>query len=122
MSIEFEVLPEQQLIRITCNGSLGEQEFRDYLARRDADPRFSLAFRRLMDARGLAELPSAPAMRTFAEYLATGNPQRVRIAFVATADALYGMFRMAEIISEINGFEHRAFRTIEEAEAWLNLV
>ena len=83
--------------------------------------RFSLAFRRLMDARGLTELPSAAAMRTFAEYLATGNPQRVRIAFVATADALYGMFRMAEIISEIDGFEHRAFRTIGEAEAWLNL-
>lgn len=75
-----------------------------------------------MDARGLAELPSAAAIRSFVEYLATGNPQRVPIAFVATADALYGMFRMAEIISEINGFEHRAFRTIGEAEAWLDLA
>ncbi|HEX8394505.1 MAG TPA: hypothetical protein VF665_19315 [Longimicrobium sp.] len=121
MSIEFEIVAEQQLIRVTCGGSLSQQEFRDYLARRDADPRFSLAFRRLMDARGLAELPSPAAMRAFAEYLATGNPQRVRIAFVASADALYGMFRMAEIISEINGFEHRAFRTMSEAEAWLNI-
>ena len=122
MSIEFEIVPEQQLIRVTCSGSLTQQGFRDYLERRDADPRFSLGFRRLMDARGLLELPTAPGMRTFAEYLATGNPQRVRIAFVATADAPYGMFRMAEIISEINGFEHRAFRTIREAETWLGLV
>lgn len=122
MSIDFAVYPEQHLVRVTCGGLLSQEEFEDYLARRDADPRFSLAFQRLMDARGLTELPTAAAMRRFVEYLATGNPQRVRIAFVATADALYGMFRMAEIISEMNGFEHRAFRTLRQAEAWLGVA
>jgi hypothetical protein len=121
MAIEFDIFPEQKLLRAQLGETCDAESFQDYLARRDADPRFELEFRRLMDARRLLDLPTAEAMRGFVRYLETGNPMRVRIAFVASRDAAYGMFRMLEILSELKGYEHRAFRDLEEAEAWLGV-
>lgn len=121
MAIEFEIFPEQKLLRAQIGETCDAESFQDYLARRDADPRFELEFRRLMDAQRLLDLPTPGAMRELVRYLETGNPMRVRIAFVAARDAAYGMFRMLEILSDLNGYEHRAFRNLEEAEAWLGI-
>jgi hypothetical protein len=121
MGIEFDIFPEQRLLRVQLGETCDAVAFQDYLARRDADPRFDLKFRRLMDTRRLLDLPTAGAMRGLVDYIETGNPLRVRIAFVASRDATYGMFRMLEILSDLKGYEHRAFRSFEEAEAWLDV-
>ena len=121
MGIEFDIFPEQRLLRVHLGATCNAEAFQDYLARRNADPRFDLTFRRLMDARHLLDLPTAGAMRALVHYIETGNPLRVRIAFVASRDGPYGMFRMLEILSDLKGYEHRAFRSIEAAEAWLGV-
>lgn len=121
MGIEFDIFPEQRLLRVQLGETCDAAAFQDYLARRDADPRFDLTFRRLMDARRLIDLPTAEAMRGLVHYVETGNPRRVRIAFVASRDVTYGMFRMLDILSDLKGYEHRAFRRIDEAEAWLGV-
>jgi hypothetical protein len=41
-----------------------------------------------------------------------------RCALVVPGDASYGMARIAEVLAESTSAQVRAFRTLEEAEAW----
>jgi len=97
------------------------EDFRDYIARRNADPRYDPTFRRLLDVRLLEELPSSGLMRALADQYEATDPEHAPIAIVASRDALYGMFRMLQTCCEIRGYPLQAFRTLEEADAWLRL-
>jgi hypothetical protein len=119
MAIEYEVFPDRALLRAQLKDTCDADSFRAYVQRRDRDPRFAPNFRRLIDARELIGEPSAAVIRSLTNDIANGNPAQAKVAFVAQQDATYGMFRMLENLSDLHGREHRAFRTIEEAEAWL---
>lgn len=121
MAIDFEILPERELLRARLGDSCDEDSFREYVERRDADPKFAPTFSRLIDARDLVGAPSAAVVWSLAHDIAKGNPSQAKVAFVAPQDVTYGVFRMLEILSDAHGSQHRAFRTVEEAEAWLEV-
>jgi len=121
MAIEFDVFPAQRLIRVRLNDTLSVRALRELLSLRNVHPDFRPEYRRLVDARQLVVVPHGPEMKELAEMMMQANPARAPLAFVADRDAVFGMFRMLETVSDAKGFSHRAFRTMREAEAWLGI-
>ena len=119
--MKFEIFPDLALVRVTLSGTCDLVAFQDYRRRLTADPRFDPAYRRLIDTRDLIGLPSPQVIRGLVEDMKPSNPQRVQVAFVAPNDGPFGMFRMLESLSDVKGYRHRAFRRLEDAEAWLDL-
>ena len=85
-----------------------------------ADPRHH----ELIDCREV-EVPAARTQtlrrvaRMFQE--AERAPSGVKIAFVTTSDAAYGLARMYQALRDLSPVEIRVFREMVEARAWLGL-
>jgi len=118
--VDFEVLPEQRLITMRCPDPISAAALKDLLARRDAHPHFRREFRRLVDARGVRTLPQGPPMYEVAELLVRENSARAAIAFVVQCSAVAcGIFRLLDIVGELNGCSRRVCPTVEAAIHWL---
>ncbi len=89
------------------------------------DPRFPEDALAIMDVRNSTALKerSPEDLRFMARRLA-GFSGRFgsRLALAAGSQLYYGMMRMAEVFSESSGMTAKAFITIEEAEAWLQMT
>jgi hypothetical protein len=73
----------------------------------------------LIDAREMTSLFDREGVRELAHEFVTRPIGTGRRAFVAHADAVYGMMRMLVTLSTGTPNQWRVFRTIEQAEAWL---
>ena len=119
MAIRYEIFPGKQLIRIRVEGTLTPGALRDHLDALHADPQFSSAYRRLVDVRAVDALPSTHDIHELVAEVARDGRDHVPRAVVADSPCMYGMFRMFEILSDLCGHQNRVFRTMEEAEQWL---
>lgn len=83
------------------------------------DPVFRPGYRQLCDLRGITALDVSTAfLQTLAQVSIFSRSSRR--AFVATDDFTFGVARMLQSFCEHEGREVGVFRTLEEAEAWLD--
>ncbi len=120
MPTSYELDENLSLVRSQAWGLLTDEESSEHYASIQADPKFKPHFRQLCDLRLLDEIDtSASALRQLAR-LRVFAPG-VRRAFVAPADLHFGLARMLQVFCEQEGTEVGVFRTVPEAEAWLDI-
>ncbi len=112
--------PPHQLVRSRAWGVLTELESHEHYRRLKADPAFDPSFRQLCDLRDVTDLQASTA------HLQDLAAQRVfatgaRRAFVAPTDLYFGLARMLQAFCDIEGSTIGVFRTMAEAEEWLEL-
>jgi hypothetical protein len=121
MPITYQIDAERRLIRTVAAGDVTLEEVLGHLRDVEADPGLPA------DANGLADLRECTSLLT-TEQVVSIEPALRRLggkmrlgacALVASRDALYGMLRMFEMLSESQFAAIRVFRRLDEAEAWL---
>jgi hypothetical protein len=121
MPSTFSIDAERHLVRMTLSGSLTSAELRDVGNRLATDPSFRPDMALLVDlSEASADALSSQDIRGLAS---TSKFNRdARRAFVADNAAMYGIARMFGTYGELNERlpQARVFRTMVEAEAWLD--
>jgi hypothetical protein len=120
MPTSYDLDVKLGLVRSRAWSVLTEVESRDHYAKLKADPAFHDSFRQLCDLRSMERIEtSSDALRELARMhvFAAG----VRRAFVAPTDAHFGLARMLQVFCEQEGTEIGVFRTMAQAEDWLEL-
>ena len=75
----------------------------------------------LLDISGASSLSerSMADLRGTATYFAGLRPRIQRVAILAPDDLAFGLMRMASVFSDAEGLDAEAFRSEDEARAWL---
>jgi hypothetical protein len=120
MGMRYLIDPVRRLVRVRAWGTITTADLQDFTSRLMADSQFNGDFSSLTDlseATGVSvdqgELKATAWMQLY-------NPG-VRRAIVAPSDLMFGMGRMYATHAEREGQDVRVFRTLAEAEAWLEL-
>ncbi len=122
MPVSCALDDELGVYRITLSGQLTDEEIVEAAEHMLRDPARAPGLHELVDARDVRlQDASSRAIRQVAEMFSGGpRPERgVRIAFVAPADAAFGLARMYESLRHQSPAEFRTFRDMDEALRWL---
>lgn len=121
MPVTYRIDPAKKLIRTTCVGNVSPKEVADHFRELERDPNRPDRLNVLLD---LCEATSLPETQDLREVSQQVNELQRSLRFdacaiVACNDALFGMMRMFEVLArEYFGATH-VFRSVAEAEAWL---
>jgi len=121
MPITYQMDVANGLIRTHCFGDVTLAEVIDHFRELEADPRCPCHVDVLLDVTEEVTIPTSDQLRNVALAIA-GARRRIEFGFcaiAASANALFGMMRMFEVFTEKYFRETQAFRTIDEADAWL---
>lgn len=120
MPISYRVEPAIRLIRSKASGVLTEGDSHTHYTQMSADPEFQPTYRQLCDLQDVTDIQLSTA---FLQALALSPlfSKDSRRAFVAPTDLYFGLARMVQAFSELEGREAGVFRTVEEAETWLGI-
>jgi hypothetical protein len=109
---------------VTADGTVTDEEVRDFARRAVQSPEFPPGGRELIDLRGIERLAvSTDVLREMAQaFRAADTPQsETRIAIVASTDVAYGLSRMYQAFRDDSAVELEVFRDLAEARTWLGL-
>ncbi|HXZ28908.1 MAG TPA: hypothetical protein VEG08_13025 [Terriglobales bacterium] len=121
MPVTYQIDAGSRLIRTRCTGQVTLQEVVDHFRELEQDPACPDRPRVFLDLSEVDSLPEPVQLGAVIQELERIRP-RVRFdacAILATRDALFGMMRMFEAMSESYFRVTRTFRVAGEAEAWL---
>jgi hypothetical protein len=119
MPLTYEVDKKRQLLRSHGSGHLTIADLRDYFAATRADPDYDPGMHRMMDLRGVTNLPSSEEIREFAAFVRTrAQLENVRMAILASSDLAFGVSMMFKAFV---GYGEWLIVVRDEAEAldWL---
>jgi hypothetical protein len=115
----FEVDKARGVIRSTGSGALTMDDLLTYFAESRADPDYEPSMHRVMDLRGVTQLPSSDDIRSLATFARTKAPlEEARMAIIAASDLAFGVSMMFKAFV---GYGERLIvvRDEREAMAWL---
>ncbi len=121
MAQEFQLDDRQHVVWVRCSGVLTDQDILSHQAALRADPRFQPEFSQLVDTRAVTEVEvSARVMWQLGQsQLFAPSARR---AYVVSRDVMFGLVRMYGLYQGLRGrAEVRAFRSRDEAVAWLEV-
>lgn len=120
MPITYEIDTNARVVYSEAFGVLTESETATHYDRISRDPAFHPDYRQLCDLQRVTELK---ASRDFLRNLAMTSifDRGTRRAVVAPTDHYYGLARMLQAFSDLDGREVGVFRTEEEAREWLGV-
>ena len=126
MPITITVNTAERVRYSVLSGSVNDKELLDAYARSLEAPDFDPSLNGLVDARGVRQMDVTPAgLRRLADLIQTVDRLQLptKVAIVAESDVAFGMARMYQSIRASGGApsEHRVFREMAEARAWLGL-
>lgn len=122
MPVRYQIDQEHSLIRLELSDPLDRDAIPEIIGRLISDPGLRPGLSLLSDHSELkftATTELVKAIPAVAHELAD-RLGPFRCALVVPSDASYGMARMAEAVAHGSPIQIRAFRSSEEAEAWLN--
>jgi hypothetical protein len=122
MPVTYHIDKDNSLIRTRCTGPVTIEEVINHFHVLERDPDCPDHLDVLLD---LSEETSIPKKENLQDVAREIGRIRSRVQFgtcaiAACTDALFGMSRMFEVLAEQYFRETRVFRTVSEAEAWLN--
>jgi hypothetical protein len=121
--VTYTIDTKERLIRTRCMGMLKLAEVVEHFRELERDPECTDRLDVLLDVSEVQSLPSASQIRAAALEVKKIQ-KKVRFdacAIVAVTDALFGMLRMFEVMTQDYFRVIRVFRAVTEAEAWLAL-
>ncbi|HKJ25804.1 MAG TPA: STAS/SEC14 domain-containing protein [Myxococcota bacterium] len=117
--------PETNLLLVTFDGTLSDEDLLEYARHALESADVSAGHDELIDLRGLEDGGeiSTRALRRIADMFTRSDtaPDRSRVAMVATTDVHYGLSRMYQAFRSDSPLDLRVFRDMGEARAWLGL-
>jgi hypothetical protein len=120
LAVTYTIDPRNRLVQSHASGLVTAEDFLEHGKRLAEDPAFDPSFDQILDLREATqvELPT-PALKGMASLrLFTAGSRR---ALVASRDLAFGLARMYESLRADAPESIKAFRTMEEARAWLGL-
>lgn len=120
MPTEYRIEPALQLVRTRAFGVLSEADSLEHYGQIQADPGFEPTFRQLCDLTDVTELHASQAFIRDLACMTVFAPG-TRRAFVAPQPLYYGLTRMLQAFAELEGSTIGVFRSLREAEEWLDL-
>ena len=119
--MEYLIDPGRRLVRMAIRGEITFAEWREAMDAILADPNYRPGFGFLVDLTDLVNAPETTFIRQVAGYFLghRGELGAGRRAIVVTAQSIYGMARMEEILAEPSRVAVRPFYRFEDAEHWL---
>lgn len=124
MPIEHEFDANPPLLRVWMSGVVTDQDVLYYAEAITSNPRLDPVYDELIDLRGM-ETPVATTgtLRRVADMFRKfeRQPEAVKVAFIATTDAAFGLARMYQAFRAESAADMRVFREADEARAWLGL-
>jgi hypothetical protein len=119
MPLTYQIDGSKGIVRSVGTGMLSMLDLQQYFAATRADPQFDPAMHRLMDLRGVTQLPSSDDVRALAAFARTKAPtESARMAVIAPSDLAFGVSMM---FKGFVGFGDRLLIVRDEDEAlrWL---
>ena len=120
-TVRYEIDLEARLARLVLSGPILLEDAIGTLRDMLADPRFDQGWDVLFDLTGAVADFGAAEIRSVRDFVEASQDVRARSrwAVVAPSDVNYGLVRMFEALSSDLDIRTRAFRSREEALAWL---
>ena len=120
MPATYEVDLALRLVRTREWGVLTDEDLRQLYEKIRSDPAFDPTFRQLCDLRAVTQITtSVDTLRSLAQ-TQVFSPG-VRRAFVVGRAVDFGLARLFQAYSEVEGQTVEVFREMNDAEAWLGL-
>jgi hypothetical protein len=119
MALTYRVDTAQQIIRSQGSGLLTVADLLGYFSATRADPEYHASMHRVMDLRGVTQLPSSEDIRSLAAFARTKAPvETARMAIIASSDLAFGVSMMFKAFV---GYGERLIVVRDEVEAmeWL---
>jgi hypothetical protein len=117
---EYELDLALGLVRTKEWGVLTDDDLRELYERIRSDPAFDPSFRQLCDLREVTKITTtAEALRALAQSHVFSPASRR--AFVVGRAVDFGLARMYQAYSEVEGQTVEVFREMDEAKVWLGL-
>ncbi|MBI1372274.1 MAG: hypothetical protein GC159_05875 [Phycisphaera sp.] len=123
MPIDYVTEISLGLSRMTVSGRVIFADLESLVRRQLNDPDYALCSRELVDARDVTPDVTSDELRRYAELIArhNGSLPKTRTAIVTNDDLTFGLARMYSGMVESTGREVEVFRTIADAERWLEV-
>jgi hypothetical protein len=125
MPIEHDFDPDRRILSVRMFGVVGDEDVLQLAKEITGDAVEDPVHDELIDLREVdAPIATTETLRRVAEMFrgSERQPESVKIAFVATSDAAYGIARMYQAFRSDSAASMRVFRELEEARAWLGLA
>jgi hypothetical protein len=120
MPIHYAIDPARAWITVEFRGALSSAEILGHFHTLRQDPAFDPSHRVLYDFRAVEALPSGQEVRALVvERRSLLGQERGKMAILAADDVQFGVGRMVETFSRLQGLPVRAFRCPMQAELWL---
>ena len=121
MSVEYRIDQERSLVRLEVLDPLDLEQIAETVQRLLSDPKLRPGLNFLSDHSKLQSTATTDLVKSTPPLLVRLSERLgpFRCALVVPSEASYGMARMAGVLAESSPAEVRAFRSLEEAEAWL---
>jgi hypothetical protein len=114
----YDIHTDRHRVHTRRWGIVTEAELLEMYDQLRQDPRFDPEYDQLADLIGVETVDiGGGTLRRLARMQVFGG--RSRRAFVADRDVNYGLLRMFQAHSELNGQQIRVFRDLDRAEHWL---
>jgi len=124
MPITYTIDRVRNLIRTHCVGAVTPEEIADHFRELEQDPNKPGFLNVLLDLTAETSLPVTQQVREVSDYPGKLTPS-VKFgacAIVAPTEALFGMMRMFEVMAGEHFELTRVFRSVPEAEQWLDSI
>jgi hypothetical protein len=119
MPLAYRVDTNERILRSQGSGILSVADLMSYFAATRADPDYESGMHRVMDLRGVTQLPSSDDIRSLATFARTHAPvETARMAIIASSDLAFGVSMMFKAFV---GYGERLIVVRDEKEAmdWL---
>jgi hypothetical protein len=119
--VTYRIDKAHGIIRTRCTGAVTLEEVIGHFHQLERDPECPSHLDVLLDLSGETSIPTTEYLREITTEIARirNKVQFGICAIAATTDALYGMLRMFQVVTEPYFREACVFRTVHEAETWL---
>jgi hypothetical protein len=121
MPVTYTIDTRRRIIRTVCSGAVTLDEVIAHFRQLGEDPVCAGQLDVLLDVSGMETLPKGHQFGAIKSAISRirEKVQFGACAIVATRDAVFGMMRMFEVIAGDYFRAVRVFRTLSEAEAWV---
>jgi hypothetical protein len=121
MPISYRIDPEHRVVFTELNGKLTVEDVRGFRERLEEELGQSTVFNRLIDARGLTKDFSPAEIRSLADLVRVRDRgmSPSRRAVVMEDAQVVALMQVFQAYTRGDSADYRVFRTMEEAERWL---
>jgi hypothetical protein len=117
---EHDIDVPRRLVRTREWGELSDGDLREMYESLRRDPAFDPSFRQLCDLRSVTRITTSVETLRFIAQRRIFQPG-TRRAFVVGREVDFGLARLFQAYSEVEGQTVEVFRNMSEAEAWLGI-